>query len=370
MSTSELSPEQLVQKQSLPGAHLSTEACLAQAKQLQGKVVVVTGAGGGFGRNYSVLAASHGAKVIASDINLAAVQATVDEIVQAGGQAIATRCDTADWDSQVAMFRLAINTYSVVDVVVANAGVTEIPGWFDEKLGENEEPVKPPMATVDINLLGASYTARLAFYHLKKNPSTGLKSIVLLGSMSSFFGIPMAPMYSMSKHAMIGLFRSLYHSATPAGININIVCPWFCATGILSAPTRIAVAGLPLATVDNVVQGIFKGSSDPSFTGNILGIDAAGVLCIPYDAFIVGEGGYYRAFLNRAAYTISTVRTIKDVIAAFGDARKPSPTKMAVKTVGLGALALSAYSAAVGATDVGISGLVGRGAAAATLLVI
>lgn len=55
-------------------------------------------------------------------------------------------------------------------------------------------------------------------------------------------------------------------------------------------------------------------------------------------------------------------------MAAFGDVRKPSTTKTAVKTLGLGALALSSYSAALGATDVGITGLVGRGAAAATLL--
>lgn len=56
--------------------------------------------------------------------------------------------------------------------------------------------------------------------------------------------------------------------------SINIVCPWFCATGILSAPTRIAVAGLPLAEVEDVVAGIFKASSDPTCNGNILAVDA------------------------------------------------------------------------------------------------
>ncbi|ORY72427.1 hypothetical protein BCR35DRAFT_282162 [Leucosporidium creatinivorum] len=370
MSTSELTSEQVALKEALPSSvSLSTEDCLASAKELKGKVVVVTGAGAGFGRSYSLLAASHGAKVVASDIKLETVEGLVQEIKKAGGEAIATHCNTADWDSQVAMFRLAINTYGFIDSVVVNAGVTEAPGWLDDKEGPDGEPVKPPSMTTDVNLIGASYTTRLAFYHLQKNPSTGLKSLVLLGSMSSFFGIPLAPMYSMSKHAMMGLFRSLYYSAQPIGINVNIVCPWFVATGILDTGALLAVAGLPLATVDNVVSGIFKASSDPNYNGYILAIDASGVLSISHDAFFLGDGGYYRAFLSRAAFTISTIKTIKDVVAAIRVARRPSPQKTAIKAVGIAALAWGVYGAG-GIGEFTIPGLVARGAAAAALLVI
>jgi hypothetical protein len=52
------------------------------------------------------------------------------------------------------------------------------------------------------------------------------------------------------------------------------VAPWFVPTAILNTGARLAIAGLPLATVDNVVLSIFKGTSDPAFTGNVLTVDA------------------------------------------------------------------------------------------------
>lgn len=80
------------------------------------------------------------------------------------------------------------------------------------------------MTTLDVNLTGVIYTVKLAFYHLSRNPSKksqGGKSIVILGSMASFFGIPGAPLYTASKHAVLGFMRSLYHNAKSEGISIS-----------------------------------------------------------------------------------------------------------------------------------------------------
>lgn len=90
MSTvAELTPEQTLQKQSFPGSALTEP--LAFAEQLTGKVVVCTGAGNGFGRSYSLLAAAHGAKVVLSDVNVAAVDEVLQEIKAAGG-CVLSRC--------------------------------------------------------------------------------------------------------------------------------------------------------------------------------------------------------------------------------------------------------------------------------------
>lgn len=186
--------------------------------------------------------------------------------------------------------RLGVKTYGQIDVVVPNAGVTEAPGWFEDK-EQGGEPSKPNMGTFNVNLLGAMYTVKLGFHHLRRSTSKH-RSIVLLGSMSSFSGIPLAPMYTLSKHAMLGLMRSVYHSAKVEGININIIAPWFVETGILTVTTRLAIAGLPLGTVSDVTLAMLKAASDPDLNGHILSVDPDGVLSIGPDCMGAGENGY------------------------------------------------------------------------------
>lgn len=176
-----------------------------------------------------------------------------------------------------------------MDVVVPNAGVTEAPGWFEDN--GTDEPERPNLTTFNVNLLGAMYSVKLAFAHLRRSPSKR-KSIVLVGSMSSFSGIPLAPMYTLSKHAMLGLMRSVYYSAAAEGININIICPWFVETGILTVPTRLAIAGLPLGTVSDVALAMLKAASDPDLNGHILSVDPDGVLDIGPECMAAGEDGY------------------------------------------------------------------------------
>lgn len=96
----------------------------------------------------------------------------------------------------------------------------------------------------------------------------------------------------MSKHAILGLFRSLYFSGLAMNINCSIVCPWFVQTGIIEKETAFAIAGLPLGTVENVVLAILRAASDESVNGDIMSVDSEGVLAIPYDSFISGDGGY------------------------------------------------------------------------------
>ncbi|GAA6061058.1 hypothetical protein JCM10212_000101 [Sporobolomyces blumeae] len=322
-----------------------------------GKVVVVTGSASGFGATYAKLVARHGAKVVLSDLDLLAVQTVVDEIKASGGDATGVACNVIDWDAQVRMFRHAIDTYGKIDIVVANAGTaseTKDP-LLGESVDANGEPKKPSMLTLDVNTTGAIYTVKLGFFHLNQNPSNSGKSIVILGSMASFFGIPGAPLYSASKHAMLGFVRSLYHDAVANGINLNLINPFFCKTGIVTFPALVALAGIPLAEKTDVVNAMVYASSsrrddkDKGTTGSCFLVDWKGIVEIPYHATggslavppattspasstddakanklrpvqrvsPVQVKGYYRTFEERAAGAIYAKRAIKDILLAF-----------------------------------------------------
>jgi NAD(P)-dependent dehydrogenase (short-subunit alcohol dehydrogenase family) len=89
----------------------------------QDRVVIITGAGGGLGAAHAKVFAAEGAKVIVNDINEAAAQAVVDEIVAAGGQAIVNTSDITDYEDSANAVKQAIDSYGDLHIVVNNAGV-------------------------------------------------------------------------------------------------------------------------------------------------------------------------------------------------------------------------------------------------------
>lgn len=82
--------------------------------------------------------------------------------------------------------RHARNTFGHIDVVAVNAGIAESSDRFlNFAKTDNGEPVKPRMPTVDVNIVGAGYTTKLAFFHLRENPAKEGKAVVILGSMGA-----------------------------------------------------------------------------------------------------------------------------------------------------------------------------------------
>jgi len=117
--------------------------------------------------------------------------------------------------------------------------------------------------------------------------------------MASFSGIPGAPAYSMSKHGVLGLFRSLYYDALVYGIKIkcvspslppprtpltlplfscSIVNPFFVNTAIIGVLPKLLIAGIPLATVDEVVAAMIAASTKPDSNGSAFVVDFKCVL--------------------------------------------------------------------------------------------
>lgn len=195
------------------------------------------------------------------------------------------------------------------------------------------------MTTLDVNTTGAIYTVKLGFYHLSRNPAKGGKSIVILGSMASFFGIPGAPLYTASKHAVLGFMRSLYHNAKSENISISTINPFFCHTGIFGFLPLLALSGIPLATLDDVIGAMVyastagikdKDASDENteINGSSFLVDWKGILQVPYhctagsspEALQPGSTvpkGYYKVFEERASAAIYSGKFVKDVVYAL-----------------------------------------------------
>lgn len=105
------------------------------------------------------------------------------------------------WDDQVALFELAIKTFGHIDIVLPNAGISEV-GRFDHRLEEEtDRPTKPNLKTLEVDLIGVLYTTRLALWYFDhdEREEPGLRSICFTGSMSTFYGADFGVMYGASK---------------------------------------------------------------------------------------------------------------------------------------------------------------------------
>jgi len=154
---------------------------------------------------------------------------------------VALKCNVTSFNDQVSLFDLAIETYGFVDIVVPNAGIGEPESFFKVIFDKAGKPQKPNFPTIQVNLIGALYTVHLAQHYLlinKEPDSHPLKSIVLMGSMSSWSAFPPAPIYSSGKHAILGLMRSLEPVLALKGIRIACITPFFCRYSHNSYPSE------------------------------------------------------------------------------------------------------------------------------------
>ncbi|PPR01718.1 hypothetical protein CVT24_001594 [Panaeolus cyanescens] len=287
--------------------------------RVKGKVLLITGAANGIGKEAALKFASYGARVVIGDIDLAGAQKVVREIEGSGGSAAAIRCDVTDFDQQVELFELAYNKFGSVDIVVPNAGITEVPGFTRPTL-KNGKPVKPSLKTIEINLNGLLYTSHLALHYMRLNQKTGdLKSLVLLGSVASWMGIPLGTLYTASKHGVLGVMRSLHEILHLQGIRVACIHPFFADTAIVPIPVKLALAGIPLTPVSRVAGAIFLAATDtdPKTNGAAwLLLDDGPVFIVPKEEFKQGVYGMIDARANAAR---GAVVGIKAWVLFFAD---------------------------------------------------
>ncbi|KAK8087748.1 hypothetical protein PG997_002709 [Apiospora hydei] len=274
--------------------------CVVKSNDVRGRTILITGGASGFGASFARHWATHGAHVIVGDVNDKAGEALAAELRTLAGATPHQHyrhCDVTSWESQVAFFRdaVALSPHGGLDAVVANAGISDTDFAFcraQEKKGSRNDdnsspgPSKPDMKCLDVNLVGAAYTAHLAMYWLSRNPGSTAhdlgkprtpdgperdRHLLLVGSVASLWPVAQSTQYTMSKHAVMGLFRSLRGMAGwQSGVRVNMLCPYIIATGIVPPIARIALAGAAVGTVDAAVEAATRFMADTSIVGRAL----------------------------------------------------------------------------------------------------
>jgi NAD(P)-dependent dehydrogenase (short-subunit alcohol dehydrogenase family) len=181
---------------------------------LDGKAVIVTGAGQGLGRAYALDAAAEGASVVVNDIDAAAAETVAAEIAGAGGRAVPVVGSVADWDRAGDLVAVCLKEYGAVDGLVNNAGVLNLtPPWDESEMSIRR--------VVEVNLLGALFVGTHA---VRAMMDQGSGSIVNITS-SAQLGLSTMGTYGATKGALASLTYSWSVDLGGHFIRVNAYAP-------------------------------------------------------------------------------------------------------------------------------------------------
>jgi NAD(P)-dependent dehydrogenase (short-subunit alcohol dehydrogenase family) len=190
----------------------------------EGRVAIVTGGGGGLGREHALLLASRGAQVVVNDLggavdgtgaSVGPAQKVVDEIEAAGGVAVADTSSVATAEGGETMVRTALEAFGRVDIVVNNAGILR-----DKSFANMTPDLWDPVLAV--HLTGAMNVTRAAWSHLREQ-SYG--RIVSTSSAAGIFGNFGQSNYGAAKMGLVGLTRVLAQEGAKYNIKANVIAP-------------------------------------------------------------------------------------------------------------------------------------------------
>ena len=187
---------------------------------MQGKVVLVTGGGSGFGRATATGLAAQGARVVIGDLNADSAEETARLARAAGAEAKALALDVTQENSVHAFTEEALKAFGRIDGAFNNAGIL---GPVKELAEVSLEDYERVMA-VNVRGVWLCLQAQIRVM-LRQTPPQGGHSIVNMASVAGLAASPMLPAYSASKHAVVGLTRSAARSYGRRGIRVNCVCP-------------------------------------------------------------------------------------------------------------------------------------------------
>src|SRR5438445_2361447 len=209
-----------------------------QGLMLEGKVVLVAGAGGGIGRDFGLAMAAAGAKVLVNDLgtsvkgegaNAGPAQTVVDEIRAAGGTAAANTDSVADWTAANRIVQAALDSFGRIDAVVNNAGILRDRFFFNMSVEEWR-------AVIDVHLNGSFYVARAAAPHFKAQQSG---AYVHMTSTSGLVGNLGQANYAAAKLGMVGLSKSIALDMAKYRVRSNCIAPFAWSRMIGSILTEI-----------------------------------------------------------------------------------------------------------------------------------
>jgi NAD(P)-dependent dehydrogenase (short-subunit alcohol dehydrogenase family) len=210
---------------------------------LRDKVVIVTGGASGLGRATARALAEAGSRVVIADVDEAGGEAVAQEVE---GEFV--RADVSVLADNEAMVAAAAERLGGVDAAFLNAGLSTgfgIGGEFDE--GRYRR-------VMGVNIDGVVFGMHAVLPALR---ARGGGAIVATSSLAGLTAVPLDPLYSANKHAVVGLVRSIGPALAPEGVRVNAVCPGF-AESAMTEPIRegLEAAGFPLMPAETVAGAV------------------------------------------------------------------------------------------------------------------
>ncbi|WP_088889204.1 SDR family oxidoreductase [Leptolyngbya ohadii] len=254
------------------------------SQQLSGKVALVTGGTSGIGRATAIAYAQQQAKVVVVGRRMDEGEETVQLIKEAGGEAIFVQADVTKEADVQAMVDKAVSVFGRLDIAFNNAGtVGENPSLIEQTEAEYER-------MMNVNVKGVWLSMKYEIAQMLKQgsgafASGGTMCIVNTASANGVVGLPGVPLYTASKHAVIGLTKAAALQYAKAGIRINVVAPAAIETDMFEAATggqdeaKAYVTGLhPIGRIGTPLEVanavLFLSSDLASFiTGETLMVD-------------------------------------------------------------------------------------------------
>ena len=210
---------------------------------LDGKVALVTGAGGGIGRSHALLLAQEGASVVVNDLGGARdgtgagssmADAVVEEIQAAGGQAVANYGSVTNPEEAKAMVQACVDSFGKIDILIANAGILR-----DKSFKNMDDDMWD--IVLDVHLRGTYLTTKAAYDTMMEQGNGG--RIIMTSSTSGLFGNFGQTNYGAAKAGIAGFMRCLWLEGLKYGITVNVLAP--------TATSRMTTDILPEDIQDN-----------------------------------------------------------------------------------------------------------------------
>jgi NAD(P)-dependent dehydrogenase (short-subunit alcohol dehydrogenase family) len=206
------------------------------AAMLEGKVIVVTGAGNGIGRDFALAMAANGARVVVNDLGTSAsgegadqgpAQTVVDEIRAAGGEAVANTDSVAEWQSANRIVTTAMDVFGRIDGVINNAGILRDRMFF--KMNEEEW-----RAVIDVHLNGSFFVSRAAANYLRDQESGAFIHMTSTSGLIGNFG---QANYAAAKLGMAAMSKCIALDMARAKVRSNCIAPFAWSRLIGTIPT-------------------------------------------------------------------------------------------------------------------------------------
>jgi NAD(P)-dependent dehydrogenase (short-subunit alcohol dehydrogenase family) len=255
-----------------------------------GKVAIITGAGGGLGRQHALLLASRGALVVVNDLGGAvdgtgsdkgAAERVVDEIKALGGEAVADTNSVATPEGGQAIVQTAVDAYGTVDIVINNAGILR------DKAFHNMEPdlLNP---VLDVHLKGAFYVTQPAWQIMRDK---GYGRIISTSSAAGVFGNFGQTNYGAAKMGLVGFTRVLAVEGAKYNVKANAIAPL-----ALTRMTETIMGGLGDKLDPGLVSPIvtYLAHEDCPVSGQVFSVGGGRVAHV----FIGETQGFYKADLT------------------------------------------------------------------------